>query len=717
MAVLSEIRKRPWILIGFLAIALLAFLVNPDSLDKVFGKDPNILGKVNGEKITREELDDQIFLLQQQSQGQPREALEEQAWQMLIQSKLIKQQFEKMGLKLTDEMFWNQIQYDPMFAQNPQLVDEKGNFKVQELKKEIEAMKAQNPEQYANWLKMKKGIEYRIMARQFFANVTAGVTANNKEAAEILKERDQLANIDYVKVDYAAFARVNNVKVTTQDLADYIKKHPLMFKADPSRNIGIVLFPAKPSAQDEAATQTEINKLNTQGVDMGAGVESFQNTKNDSMFVTVNSDVPFNSQFLALAQQPEEIRSFLGSAAVGQSFGPYKVQDRYYVVSKLVGKQPSDSVKSRHILIAFKGSPADQAGKEKRTKEQAKKLADSIGVVVKANPAKFTEFLKFSADPGSAAQGGELGWTTPETPFVPEFKAYLAANPKGATGVVETQFGYHIINIEDKKPGAMGYKVANLVKEIKASDKTNSTVYTEANKFIQEVQGKSFNDFSNIAKKKNYTFANPKMAKRFQGQIQGINTDKDADVLAWAFDKKTKAGDTNIFTTSNGDYVVAYLNGKQDAGLADPESVRSEIEPIVKNQLLAKKIIEKIDAQKPSSLDQVAKLFGVAKESGQINILNPALGGGMEPKVAGAAFGAKANQLSKPVEGVAGVYVVVKKSVAENKQVGDAKSIAQALMQQGSQMYGQALLKSLQDKADIKDYRIEIYNKAAAGQH
>ena len=207
------------------------------------------------------------------------------------------------------------------------------------------------------------------------------------------------------------------------------------------------------------------------------------------------------------------------------------------------------------------------------------------------------------------------------------------------------------------------------------------------------------------------------MAKRFQGQIQGINTDKDADVLAWAFDKKTKAGDTNIFTTSNGDYVVAYLNGKQDAGLADPESVRSEIEPIVKNQLLAKKIIEKIDTQKPSSLDQVAKLFGVVKENGQINILNPALGGGMEPKVAGAAFGAKANQLSKPVEGVAGVYVVVKKSVAENKQGGDAKSIAQALMQQGSQMYGQALLKSLQDKSDIKDYRIEIYNKAAAGQH
>ena len=716
MAVLTEIRKRPWILIGFLAIALLAFLVNPDSLNKVFGKNPDILGKVNGEDLTREDLEDQIFLLQQQSQGQPREALEEQAWQMLIQSKLIKQQFEKMGLKLTDDMFWNQIQYDPMFAQNQQLFDEKGNFRVQELKKEIETMKAQNAEAYGNWLKMKKGIEYRIMARLFFANVTAGVTANNKEAAEIIKQRDQMANIDYVKVDYAAFARTNDVKVTTQDLSDYIKQHPVMFKMDASRNIGVVLFPAKPSAADEAVTKGEIDKLFSQGVDMGNGIENFQNTKSDSMFVTVNSDVPFNPQYLSLQQQPEEIRSFLPGAAVGQTVGPYEVQGRYFVVSKLVGKQTSDSVKSKHILIGFKGSPADQAGKETRTKDQAKKLADSIGSVIKANPAKFADFLKLSADPGSAAQGGELGWTTKDTPFVPTFKDYLMKNPKGAIGVVESPYGYHIIEIEDKKSGAMAYKVANLVKEIKTSDKTNNVVYTEANKFIQSVQGKSFNDFSNIAKKNNYVFQDAKLAKRFQGQIQGINTDKDADVLAWAFDKKTNIGDTNIFTTSNGDYVVAYLSGKQEAGLADPESVRAQIEPIVKNKLLAKKIIEKMNSQKASSLDQLAKNFATTKASGQVNMLNPQLEGAMEPKVAGAAFGAKANQLSQPVEGNSGVYVVVRKSIDDNKQAGDPKAVSQMLQQQSAQMFGQGLLKSLQDKADIKDYRIEIYSKANGNQ-
>jgi peptidyl-prolyl cis-trans isomerase D len=66
---------------------------------------------------------------QAQQQGQPTKGLEEQAWQILVQSKLIKQQFEKMGLKLTDEIFWSQLQYDPIFAQNQQYFDEKGNFK------------------------------------------------------------------------------------------------------------------------------------------------------------------------------------------------------------------------------------------------------------------------------------------------------------------------------------------------------------------------------------------------------------------------------------------------------------------------------------------------------------------------------------------------------------------------------------------------------------
>lgn len=709
MSITASIRKRPWLLLGMIFIALLAFLVNPDSMDQMFGKNPNILGKVNGEEITRDEFNDQLGLLQQQSQGQPQQGLEEQAWQTLVQSKLIKQQFEKMGLKLTDEIFWNQLQFDPMFSMQsaPQNYDEKGNFKLAQIKKQIEDLKQGDVNQYNEWLKVKKSIEYRMMARQLFANVSTGVTANKKEASELIKQRDQLADIDFVKVDYANFAAKNPVKVTTKDLADYIQKHPVMFKSPASRNLGIVFFPAKASAADEALALKDINQLYNVGVDNGNGLESFKNTPNDSMFVELNSEAQIKYSFVSEQEIPQEAQGFVKSASVGQFFGPYKSGEKYYV-TKLVGK--SEATLPKHILFAYKGAMrADE--KQVRTKEQAKKLADSIGALVKANPTRFTEFVQMSDEPGAAQRGGVLNWILQnDNSLAKPFGDWVKSNPKGAVGVVETDFGYHIIANENKMPV---YKIANLAKDIKASKETENKVYTEANTFIQSIQGKSFNEFANAAKKKNFNFQNPKSVQRFQGQIQGLATDKDEEILAWAFNGERNKGDSNIFTTGNGDYVVVYINGKQEAGIADPESVRDQIEPIVKNKLLAKMIIEKINNAKAGNLDAVAKLFGTTKQSAQVNLFSPMIGGGMEPKVAGAAYGVANNKVSAPVEGFTGVYVVTRKNITVNKQPGDVKQIMQAMQQQNAQMFGQSLLKSLQDNADIEDYRIEVWEKAS----
>ena len=712
MAILGEIRKRSWLLVGVIALALLAFLVNPDTIDKVFGKNPNILGKVNGEEITRDELNDQLFIMQQQAQqqGQPTKGLEEQAWQILVQSKLIKQQFEKMGLKLTDEIFWSQLQYDPIFAQNQQYFDEKGNFKLQEIKSEIEKAQATNPENYNFWLKNKKAIEYRMMARILFGNITAGITVSKKEAELMMKFRDEMANIDFVKVDYLEFSKKNNVKVTTQDLADYIKLHPTRFKATASRNLAYAYFPATPSAQDDAATLNEINKLYLKGTDASNGAENFQNTKNDSMFVELNSDVPFIPQYVGLNQVPQGIKDKIATATIGQTFGPYKEQN-LYVVSKLLDKKASDSTQSKHILIAYKGAERSTAS---RTKEAAKKIADSLLAVIKADPAKFAEGLKLSDEPNAVERNGSVGWTTPTSPFAPGYLKFLADNPKGTTGLAETSFGYHIINVEDKKSGSMTYKIAHLAKNVKASDKTENQVLTQATRFIQQTEGKSFNQFKNLAEKNKYRFDNPKTVGRFQGTLPGLGTDKDSDIISWAFDKKRNIGDTDIFTVEGtGDRIVAYVVGKQDEGLADPETVRDQIEPIVKNKLLAKKIIEKINTGKYTSLDQAAKAFGTTKANAVVNLFNPSVNGSMEPRVAGAAFGLASNKLSQPVEGMTGVYLVVKKSVTTNKMPGDVKQIIQSMAQQNAQQFTGSFLKSLQDNADIKDYRIDVWDKTA----
>jgi peptidyl-prolyl cis-trans isomerase C len=107
-----------------------------------------------------------------------------------------------------------------------------------------------------------------------------------------------------------------------------------------------------------------------------------------------------------------------------------------------------EQVKARHILIAFKGSPAAQPGKPELTEEQAKAKADELRKQIVAG-AKFEELAqKESDDVGSGSQGGDLGEFN-RGQMVPEFeKAAFEAKVGEMTPVVRTQFGYHIIKVD-----------------------------------------------------------------------------------------------------------------------------------------------------------------------------------------------------------------------------------------------------------------------------
>jgi len=109
-----------------------------------------------------------------------------------------------------------------------------------------------------------------------------------------------------------------------------------------------------------------------------------------------------------------------------------------------------------------------------------------------------------SDEPGAAQRGGMLSWILDnDNNYAKPFGDWVKGNPKGAVGVVETDFGYHIIVNENKMPV---YKIANLAKDIRASKETENKVYTEANTFIQSVQGKSFNDFCKRSEKEKFQF-------------------------------------------------------------------------------------------------------------------------------------------------------------------------------------------------------------------
>jgi peptidyl-prolyl cis-trans isomerase C len=111
-------------------------------------------------------------------------------------------------------------------------------------------------------------------------------------------------------------------------------------------------------------------------------------------------------------------------------------------------KKDYEQVKAKHILIAFKGSPALPQGKPEITEEQAKAKAEEIKKKI-AGGANFEELAKKeSDDTGSGSNGGELG-AFGHGQMVPEFeKAAFAAKDGEVIGPVRTQFGYHIIKVE-----------------------------------------------------------------------------------------------------------------------------------------------------------------------------------------------------------------------------------------------------------------------------
>ena len=131
-------------------------------------------------------------------------------------------------------------------------------------------------------------------------------------------------------------------------------------------------------------------------------------------------------------------------------------------------KKDYEQVKAKHILIAFKGSPAAQKGKKELTDAEAKAKADSLRAEIVAGKAKFEDVAKKESDDvESGKNGGDLG-AFARGQMVPEFEqAAFGAKVGDVTPVVKTQFGYHIIKVEEHSSTPFDQVKATLEKSVK----------------------------------------------------------------------------------------------------------------------------------------------------------------------------------------------------------------------------------------------------------
>jgi len=702
MAILGKIRSMSWLLIGFVAVALLLFLIPFDSIQQMGSGNRNEVGSVNGDVITTADYQTTLDQIQQQGGG---DQAHDQVWDQLVMDKIAEKRFNKLGLKITDELFWASV-------------------KSQGITKELIEELKQNPETATRALlfeRNRKLKEYELVSSQYFGFLNSSILANNLEVSLLKKANTETADIDYVKVDFESYNSKNPYKVTDEDLQKYIDKHKVKFKRPATRNFYYSYFKNLPSASDLTISNANIQSFLNGGVvkdetgEIIDSVQAFKSTKGDSLYVATYSAMPYFGKFASYNEIEnsifgKDVATWAKSAAIGQVYGPYKRTEKgrsYDFLTKLVDKKLSDSIQSRHILIDFK----EVNPKAKLTKKQASVLADSIVKAISSNSLLFDKMaLKYSVDTASKTKGGDVGFSSENYPKMPkEYQEYIQRSNTKSLDKIETQYGYHLINVTKKIPvPPMKLKLMNLVRQVIPSENSSNEVFQKASGFFNEIKGKKLQDFVNTAISKKYQQKEVKNAKRFS-VIDGLGTDKDEEILKWAFSKDTNVGDTNIFKTGYEDYIVVYLNGTFDEGTAVPSAVRSEIEILVRNEILANKIAEKINSNK-KTLDQYAKEFGSKKESTSVNFLNAAINGVREPKVGGAAFGVKQNTVSKAIKGNAAVYVLVTKKLNQvSLPTSDAKQELMLVEGKNKQAAVGLIKKSLVDDANVKDKRTNVY--------
>ncbi|GAA0872533.1 peptidylprolyl isomerase [Gangjinia marincola] len=668
MAVLNNIRKRSFVLIMVIALALFAFILadlfrNSGAISE---KSGNLIGLVGDEEISREEFARQVEAANQGGRAGSTTQTVNRVWDATVRQLVLENQFEELGIQVGEAQINAMLQQQ--LAGNPNFSNEAGIFDQNKLREYVSTLKATSPEAYQSWLQYEENVATNAKSQIYFNMIKAGIGATLFEGEQAYQLENSSVDIEYVQLGYDTI-NDEEVEVTKAEIEAYLKKNVERYKAEATRDIQYVYFEDKPSLDDDNQTKAGVESVLKDKIEyndvtkLNDTVQSFVDVGDVESFVNEYSDVKYDGRFKFKKDLPRAFADTIYALEEGALFGPYKDNGSWNVSRIVETKQLPDSVRSSHILIAYQGAVRSQA---ERTKEEAEQLADSLFNIVKANKRKLAELApQFSDDSSNKDKGGDLDFTAYGR-MAPEFNDYIFENKIGDLDLVETVFGYHIINITDQKNLQKALKVATVSRAIESSEKTTSDLFTEATSFEMSAKKDGFTE----ALGEEYKARPVKGVKSLDENIPGVGAQRN--IVQWAFNEETKVGDIKRFDV-NGGYVVAQVSAAKEKGTQNADDAALLVTPILKNKKKAELLKKRMSGK---SLEEIAKDEGAnIKESKSLNLTNPSLSGsGFEPKVAGVAFGLEEGEMSNAIEGTRGVYKVkvVKKTVApglDNYQV------------------------------------------------
>jgi peptidyl-prolyl cis-trans isomerase D len=696
MAVLQKIRQRSLLLILVIGFCLFAFIIGDLFNSGGFNSTPKYVGTVNGKDIAFEDFRVKVSNVEKSGQQgmTPTQAVN-RVWDQEVSIALVTAEFEKLGIRATEKHILEVFKADQNIGQNP-MFQTNGVFDLAKFKEYFKS----NPEQAQYVKDREKDAELNSKYQIYNTLVKAGMYTTEAEGKLKYEMEANKVSFDYVAVLFSSM-KDTDFKITDAEITEYMKKNEKKYKAEETREVEYVLIEDKASPEDENEVKTTINSLLNQRV-----VYNQASGKNDTLpgfkgaadvitFVNENSDVPYDSTFVAKKDLPAEHADALFATAQGEIYGPY-MRGNMYCVSKVMGRKAGANAKASHILISYEGTQVPNK-KEKRTKEEAKAKAELLLAQVKANPGNFFMMAMMNSDDSSSQQGGDLGYFGPGQ-MVKPFNDFVFNNAVGTIGLVETDFGFHIINVTEKQDAI---RLATIGQKIEPSEATADKLYTKAVKFEMDANS---NDFEKTAKAAGLT-VNPSVKVKAMDENFG-GTGNQRQIVRWAFEKETNVGDVKRFEVVNLGNVIAKLKKVNEKGLMAIEDARPGVQSILINKKKAEKIKAKM---KGSSMQAIATASGVAVQQAlDLTVENASIpNAGFERKVVGNAFAIGLNKISAPIEGNAGVYVV-KPTVITKAPV--LKSHADYVAKVKAQVAGYSgrVIPALKEEADIEDNRAKF---------
>lgn len=705
MAVIGRIRKQSGLLVIIIGVALAAFVLG--DFVKKRPKNTNIIAEVAGEKISPVDFNKQVEEnMQIRKQNAGRENLtaaesyeiRQSTWTQMINEVVMTKQYDELGVSVTvDELndlvrgknphpYIVQSFKDPKTGQfDPKMVS---NF-LQNLDKVDPAMKDR-------YLMLEKAIKADRLVSKYNSLITKCFYVPSAFAKREYEARNLTTKVRIVGAKYQVIPD-KDVKITDADYQKYYDENSYKFIQDrPTRDLEYVVFDVQASADDRKKIEEDVRGL----------YEELKTTTDVPAFVNSVSDTRYDSTWHKKGTLPMRIDSLAFTSPVGSIFSPFEENGTIHIAKLMDVQARPDSMRASHILVSFAGGGVSDD--IKRTKEAAKKLADSLMAIIKKDPKQF-ELLATtkSDDQGSSQKSGDVDWFA-DGKMVPAFNNAVLKGAIGEVKEVETNYGFHIIKITGKKEPVKKVRIAMLDRKVEPSGKTFQDIFAQANEFA--ANNTTIEKFEKSITDKGLNRRDAAQLDPMANNIPGVNSPRE--IVRWAFNETTKKGDVSTVFDTEGSYVVATLKDIREKGPLSLAQIKENIKPLVirekKAEMLIKQINDKLSSSKDLNLLATgfqSKVDTVALTFASPNIPNY----GREAELVGTIFGMKTGQMSAPIKGNMGVYVIYIEQITEP---APAKDYTNEKMQLSSFFQGMAprqIPTILEEKAAIKDNRILFY--------